>query len=46
MILERACLDIIENSEVIDSVRIVNGLDEGAITRALDGEEVGTVIYR
>ncbi len=46
MILERACLDIIENSEVIDRVRIVNGLDEGAITRALDGEEVGTVIFR
>jgi molybdenum storage protein len=46
LILERPCLEIIQNSEVIDRVQIVNGLEEGNITRALDGENVGTVIFR
>jgi molybdenum storage protein len=46
MILERPCLDIMENSEVIEKVQIINGLEEGMITRALDGEEVGTIIHK
>ncbi len=46
LVIERPCLEIIQNSEVIEKVQIVNGLVEGAITRALHGEHVGTVIYR
>ena len=46
MIIERPCLEIMENSEVIEKVQIINGLEKGSITRALDGEEVGTVIYK
>ncbi|MEE4314415.1 MAG: uridine kinase [Desulfofustis sp.] len=46
LVIERPCLEIIQNSEVIERVQIVNGLVEGAITRALHGEHVGTVIYR
>ncbi len=46
LVIERPCLEIIQNSEVIESVQIINGLVPGNITRALQGEHVGTVIYR
>jgi len=46
LILERACLEILDNSQVLESIQIVNGLEPGALTRALDGEPVGTTIYR
>jgi molybdenum storage protein len=46
LIIERTCLEILQNSEVIDRVQIVNGLIEGNITRALDGEHVGTIIHK
>lgn len=46
LIIERPCLDKLKNSEVIKEIRIVNGMEPGAITRALDGEPVGTVIHR
>ncbi len=46
LVIERPCLEIIQNSEVIDKVQIINGLVEGNITRALNGEHVGTIIYK
>jgi molybdenum storage protein len=46
LVIERPCLDIIRNSEVIENVQIINGMVPGNITRALDGEHVGTVIYK
>ncbi len=46
LVIERPCLEIIQNSEVIEDVRIINGLVPGNITRALNGEDVGTVIFR
>jgi len=46
LVIERPCLEIIQNSEVIDKVQIINGMVEGNITRALHGEHVGTFIYR
>ena len=46
LVLERPCLDILERSEVLDRILIVNALEEGNLTRALDGEAVGTVIHR
>jgi molybdenum storage protein len=46
LIVERPCLEILQNSEVLDRIIIINGLEEGNITRALNGEPVGTVIYR
>jgi molybdenum storage protein len=46
LVIERPCLEIIQNSEVIDRVQVINGLVEGNITRALNGEHVGTFIYR
>lgn len=46
LVIERPCLEIIQNSEVIDKVQVINGMVEGNITRALNGEHVGTFIYR
>lgn len=46
LVIERPCLEIIQNSEVIDKVQIINGMIEGNITKALNGEHVGTFIYR
>jgi molybdenum storage protein len=46
LVIERPCLEIIQNSEVIDKVQIINGMEPGNLTRALNGEHVGTIIYR
>ena len=46
LVVERPCLEIIQNSEVIESVQIVNGMVEGNITKALNGEHVGTIIFK
>ena len=46
LVIERPCLEIIQNSEVIESVQIVNGMVPGNITKALAGEHVGTIIYK
>lgn len=45
MIVERPCLDILQNSSVIKEVHIINGLKKGNITTALKGDQVGTIIY-
>jgi molybdenum storage protein len=46
LIIERPCLEILQNSEVIDRIHIINGLEKGNLTRALQGKPVGTIIYR
>ncbi len=46
LILERPCLDILRNSQVLDYIQIINGLEKGNLTRALAGEDVGTIISR
>jgi molybdenum storage protein len=46
LIIERPCLEILQNSEVLENIVIINGLEAGNITRALDGKTVGTVIYK
>jgi molybdenum storage protein len=46
LVIERPCLEIIQNSEVLEKVQIINGMVPGNITRALRGEHVGTYIYR
>lgn len=43
--IEPAVLDLLERSRLARSVRIVNGLVHGNLTRALDGEAVGTLIH-
>lgn len=46
LVIERPCLEIIQNSEVLEKVQIINGMVPGNITRALNGEHVGTNIYK
>jgi molybdenum storage protein len=46
LVIERPCLEIIQNSEVIEKVQIINGMVPGNITKALQGEHVGTYIYK
>ncbi len=46
LVIERPCLEIIQNSEVLEKVQIVNGMIPGNITKALNGEHVGTFIYK
>jgi molybdenum storage protein len=45
-VIERPCLEIIQNSEVIEEVQILNGMVPGNITKALAGAHVGTIIYK
>ncbi len=46
LIIERPCLEILQDSQVIDRIQIINGLEEGNITRALNGDPIGTIIYK
>lgn len=46
LILERAVLDMIVRSQSVKEIQIINGLKEGNLSRALNGEHVGTIIYK
>ena len=46
LIIERPCLEILQNSEVLDRIQIVNGLKKGNITKALAGKHAGTIITK
>lgn len=46
LIIERPCLEILQASEVIDKIQIINGLEEGNLTKALNGEPEGTIIRK
>jgi molybdenum storage protein len=43
--IEPVLLDLLTRAKLARSVRIVNGLVPGNLSRALAGEPVGTVIY-
>lgn len=44
VVVERAVLDLMKNAQHRRSVRVINGLVPGNLTRALAGEDVGTLI--
>lgn len=44
IVVERAVLDLMQNAESRRSIQIINGLVPGNLTRALNGEEIGTII--
>ena len=46
LIVERAVLDLMKNARHLREIQFVNGLKLGQLTKALDGEPVGTVVYR
>ncbi len=44
VVIERAVLDLMENAQHRRTIQVINGLKKGNLTRALNGEEVGTII--
>jgi len=46
LIVEREVLDLMLHARHVREIQFVNGLKPGQITAALEGEPVGTVIYR
>src|SRR5215204_441520 len=44
VVVERTVLELMENAENRRSIQVINGLVKGNLTRALEGEEIGTVI--
>lgn len=46
MVLERIVIEYLTRSRFCKELQIVNGLKKGQVTRALDGEDVGTIIYQ
>lgn len=46
LVIERGVLDLMQNARNITQLQIINGLKEGNITKALNGEHVGTIIYK
>lgn len=45
VVVERAVLDLMETAQNRRSIRVINGLEAGNLTRALNGEDIGTLIY-
>ncbi len=46
LVVERVVLDLLTRAQNMQQVQIINGTKEGNITRALNGEHVGTIIYK
>ncbi len=46
LVLERVVIEYLTRSRFCKELQIVNGLKKGLVTRALDGEDVGTIIYQ
>jgi molybdenum storage protein len=44
LVIERSVLDMMQNAQHSRSIQVINGLQPGALTRALNGEHVGTII--
>ncbi len=46
LVLERIVIEYLTRARFCTELQIVNGLERGNITRALAGEDVGTIIYK
>lgn len=46
MVLERVVIEYLPRSRFCTELQIINGLERGMLTRALAGEDVGTIISR
>jgi molybdenum storage protein len=46
IIVERAVLELILHARYVKEIQFVNGLKPGQLTAALNGEPIGTIIYR
>jgi molybdenum storage protein len=46
VVVERTVLELLQTSEQRTSIQIINGLVPGNLTRALNGEPIGTIISK
>jgi molybdenum storage protein len=46
LIIERIVLEYLTRARYCTELQIVNGLKPGLVTRAIEGEDVGTIIYK
>jgi molybdenum storage protein len=46
MVLERVVIEYLTRARSCTELQIVNGMKRGQVTRALEGEDVGTIIYK
>jgi molybdenum storage protein len=46
MILERVVIEYLTRARCCHELQVINGLVRGNLTRALDGEDIGTIIYK
>ena len=46
LVVERAVLDLMLTARNVTEIQFVNGLKPGQLTAALDGEPVGTIVYK
>jgi molybdenum storage protein len=46
LIIERVVIEYLTRAHSCHELQIVNGLERGQVTRALAGEDVGTIIYK
>jgi molybdenum storage protein len=44
VVVERSVLDLMRNATYRRTIQVINGLERGNLTRALNGEHVGTII--
>ena len=44
VVVERAVLDLMKNAQYRRTIQVIDGLEKGNLTRALEGEPVGTII--
>jgi molybdenum storage protein len=44
LIVERSVLEYLERAKSVKEIRIINGLKKGNVTKALNGEKIGSVI--
>ena len=44
VVVERSVLELMQNATHQRSIQVINGLERGNLTRALNGEHVGTII--
>ena len=45
LVLERVVIEYLARAKWVKELQIINGLEPGQVTRALNGEDVGTIIY-
>ncbi len=44
LVVEPSVLDMMENAKHSKQIQIINGLEKGNLTKALNGEKIGTII--